>query len=184
MGGTQALVKWGPHLMDQEVGEIFWLQFDILEKDRTSWMMILLKYQIEGYLKIVENFLCQLLFLSVGAKGLGLENESSTWNLSSSDKRRWQNTIRNQVACQQILLQLLRAMYYPTYEAQVTWSQLGINSSEYSFQAFVAEVQVDPLISNDVSYYKERPILVVSTFVVLKHKMVSNSGVTVSEYER
>ena len=36
-------------------------------------------------------------------------------------------------------------MYYPTYEAQVTWSQLGINSSEYSFQAFVAEVQVDPL---------------------------------------
>ena len=75
-------------------------------------------------------------------------------------------------------------MYYPTYEAQVTWSQLGINSSEHSFQAFVAEVQVDPLISNDVSYYKERLILVVSTFVVLKHKMVSNSGVTVSEYER
>ena len=86
MGGTQALIKWGPHLMDQEVGEIFWLQFDILEKDRTSWMMRLLKYQIEGYLKIVENFLCQLLFLSVGAKGLGLENEGTTWNLSSSDK--------------------------------------------------------------------------------------------------
>ena len=41
-------------------------------------MMILLKYQIEGYLKIVENFLCQLLFFSVGAKGLGLENEGST----------------------------------------------------------------------------------------------------------
>ena len=91
MGGTQALIKWGPHLMDQEVGEIFWLQFDILEKDRTSWMIILLKYQIEGYLKIVENFLCQLLFLSVGAKGLGLENEGTTWNLSSSDKRRWQS---------------------------------------------------------------------------------------------
>ena len=106
MGGTQALIKWGPHLMDQEVGEIFWLQFDILEKDKTSWMMILLKYEIEGYLKIVENFLCQLLFLSVGAKGLGLENEGSTWNLSSSDKRRWQNTIQYQVACQQILLQL------------------------------------------------------------------------------
>ena len=75
-------------------------------------------------------------------------------------------------------------MYYTTYEAQFTWSQLGINSSENSFQALVAEVQVDPLISNDVSYYKERLILVVSTFVVLKHKMVSNSGVTVSEYER
>ena len=83
-GRNTRLVKWGPHLMDQEVGEIFWLQFDILEKDRTKWMIILLKYQIEGYLKIVENFLCQLLFLSVGAKGLGLENESSTWNLSSS----------------------------------------------------------------------------------------------------
>jgi len=44
----------------QEVGEIFWFQLDILE--------------------IVENFLSQFLLLSVGAKGLRLQNESSTWS--------------------------------------------------------------------------------------------------------
>ena len=75
-GQQEQLCREGnSYLMYQEVSEIFWFQLDILKKKR----FVNNVYQItRGHLEIVENFLSQFLLLSVGAKGLGLQNEGST----------------------------------------------------------------------------------------------------------
>ena len=61
--------------MYQEVGEIFWLQLDVL---KIVWSIMFGHMFAGDHLEIVENFLRQFLLLSVGAKGLGLQNEGST----------------------------------------------------------------------------------------------------------
>ena len=63
------------YLVYQEVGEIFWFQLDVLERKS---LVNNVCHITRDHLEIVENFLGQFLLLSVGAKGLGLQNESST----------------------------------------------------------------------------------------------------------